>query len=218
MREASLKRFVSSLGSGTSVLDIPHPIVSMYTHMHTIENFKIFNFFAFDGHHWRTVGFWLRFLVPLGAHTCALGCIYLYLVGARTCSGPFRSIFKQQKCSRSDSSLQTSFLANSRKNEFWTFLPLLKASKLRFGGCRQSFLGASGGPNMHKNGQKGLPRCRKAQSNVQNTLEVLRNPFPNFRKIVEFGTFRQHRLGQNTFYGGILEPSRILVHVLGRYV
>ena len=112
---------MSSLGSRTSVLNIIHPIVSIYTHRHTIENFKILNFFAFDGHHWRAVGFWLRFLVPLGAHTCALGCTYLCLVGTRTCSGPFRSIFKQQKCSRRNSLLQTSFLANSRKNEFWTF-------------------------------------------------------------------------------------------------
>ena len=145
----------------------------------------------------RWEGVWLPFLVPLGAHTCALGCTYLCLVGARTWSGPFRSISKHQKCSRSDALLETSFLASSRKNEFWTFLPPLKALKLHFGDCRQSFLGASGGPNMHKNGQKGLPRCRKAQSNIQNTLEVLRNPFPNFRKIVEFGRFRQHRLGQS---------------------
>ena len=128
--------------------------------------------------------------------SCALGCKYLCLVGAWSCSGPFRSIFKQQKCSRSDSSLQTSFLANSRKNEFWTFLPPMKTSKMRLWGCRQSFLGVSGALNMHKNGWKVPLRCRKAQSNVQNTLEVLRKPFPNFRKIVEFGTFRQHRLGQ----------------------
>ena len=128
--------------------------------------------------------------------SCAFGCTYLCLLGVRTCSGPFRTLSKQQKCSRIDALLETSFLASSRKNEFWTFLPPLKASKLHFGGCLQNFLGASGGPNMHKNGRKGLPRCRKAQSNIQNTLEVLRNPFPNFRKIVEFGTFRQHRLGQ----------------------
>ena len=160
MCEPSLKRFVSSLGSRTSVLDISHPIVSIYTHRHTIEIFENLNFSDFDGPHWRAVGFWLQFLV-------SVGCTYLCLLGVRTCSGPFRSISKQQKYSGSDALLHTSFLANSRKNEFWTFLPLLKASKLRFGSCRQSFLVASGGSNMHKNGQKGLPRCRKAQSNIQ---------------------------------------------------
>ena len=113
-----------------------------------------------------------QFLVPLGVHTCACW------------------VFKDVLA------LLKAFLANCQKSEFLTFLPPLNASKLHFGGCRQSFLGASGDPNMHKTGQKGLPRCRKAQSNVQNTLEVLRNPFPNFRKIVEFGTFRQDRLGQ----------------------
>jgi hypothetical protein len=71
MREASLKRFVSSLGSETSVLDIPHPIVNVYTHRHTIENFEILNFFGFDCHHLRGMGFWSQFFVPLGTHTCA---------------------------------------------------------------------------------------------------------------------------------------------------
>ena len=132
MYEPSPKPVVSSLGSRTSVLNISHPVVSIYTHRHTIENFKILNFFAFDSHHWRAVGFWLRFLVPLGAHTCALGCTYLYLVGVRTCSGPFRSISKHQKCSRSDALLETAFLTSSRKNEFWTFLPPMKTSKMRF--------------------------------------------------------------------------------------
>ena len=203
MCEPSPKHFVSSLGSRTSVLNISHPIVSIYTHRHTIENFEILNFFAFDGHHWRAVGFWLQLLVPVG-------CTYLCLLGVRTCSGPFRSLSKQQKCSRIDALLETSFLASSRKNEFWTFLPPLKASKLHFGGYRQSFRGASGASNMHKNGQKGLPRCREAQSNIQNTLEVLRNPFPNFRKIVEFGTFRQHRVGQIQNFGRKLRFSRNL--------
>ena len=151
-----------------------------------IENFKILNFFAFDGHHY-IGGQW---------YFCS-NFLYLWvLVGLQTFPEPFRSISKQKKCSRSDSLLQISFLANSRKNEFWIFLLPLKTSKMRLGGCRHSFLGASGAPNMHRNGWKGSLRCRKAQSNVQNTLEALRNPFPNFRKIVEFGTFRQHRLGQ----------------------
>ena len=118
------------------------------------------------------------------------------LLGVRTCFGPFRSISKHQKCSRSDALIQTSFFSNTQKTSFWTFLPPVEASKLLFGAYRRGFPDGSGDPNMLKNGQKGLPRCRKAQSNVQNTLEVLRNPFPNFRKIAEFGTFRQHRLGQ----------------------
>ena len=92
---------------------------------------------------------------------------------------------------------QTSFLSNAQKTSFWTFLPPVEASKLHFGAYRRGFPDGSGDPNMLKNGQKGLPRCRKAQSNVQNTLEVLRNTLPNFRKIVEFGRFRQHRLGQS---------------------
>ena len=78
MREASLKRFVSSLGSETSVLDIPHPIVNVYTYRHTIENFEILNFFGFDCHHLREWDFgpnflclWLHILVPLSTHTCA---------------------------------------------------------------------------------------------------------------------------------------------------
>ena len=77
MREASLKRFVSSLGSETSVLDIPHPIVNVYTHRHTIENFEILNFFGFDCHHLREWDFgpnflclWVHIRVPLSTHTC----------------------------------------------------------------------------------------------------------------------------------------------------
>ena len=80
----------------------------------------------------------------------------------------------------------------AKKTCFCTFLPPMQVSKLRFGAYRENFLGASGAPNMLKNGQKGLPRCRKAPINVQNILGVLRKPFPNFRKIVEFSTFRQH--------------------------
>ena len=71
MREASFKRFLSSLGSGTSVLDIPHPIVNVYTHRHTIENFEILKFFGFDCHHLRGMGFWSQLFVPLVTHTCA---------------------------------------------------------------------------------------------------------------------------------------------------
>ena len=130
--------------------------------------------------------------------SCAFGCTYLFLVGVQTYSGPVRSISKHQKYSRSDALLQTSFLATSQKTTFCTFLAPMKVSKLRFVAYRQNFLGASGAPNMLKNGQKGLPRCRKAPSNVQNILGVLRKPFPNFRKIVEFSTFRQHWLGQNS--------------------
>ena len=189
MCEPSLKRFMTSLGSRTSVLHVSHPIVSIYTHRHKIENFEIFKFFCC----WLSSLQGTRILAPI---SCAFRCTYLCLVGVQTWSGPCRSISKHQKCSRSDTLLETSFLASSRKNEFWTFLPPLKASKLHFGGCRQSFLGASGDPNMHKNGQKGLPRCRKAPINVQNILGVLRKPFPSFPKIVEFSTFRQHWLGQ----------------------
>ena len=94
--------------------------------------------------------------------------------------------------SRSDALLQTPFWVTSQKTTFCTFLAPMEVSKLRFGAYRQNFLGASGAPNMLKNGQKGLPRCRKAPINVQNILGVLRKSFPNFRKIVEISTFRQH--------------------------
>ena len=185
MCEPSLKHFLSSLGLRTSVLSISHPVVSIYTHRHKIENFEILNFFGFNCHHWRVMEFFALI-------SCAFGCTYLDLLGVRTCSGPFRSISKHQKCSRSDTLPQTSFLSNAQKTSFWTFLPPVEASKLHFGAYRRGFPDGSGDPNMLKNGQKGLPRCRKAQSNVQNTLGVLRKPFPNFRKIVEFCTFRQH--------------------------
>ena len=180
---------MSSLRSRTSVLSISHPIVSIYTRRHKIENFENFNFF-------------LLLTVNIGGTgilsrvSCAFRCAYLCLLGVGTCSGPFLGISKYQKCSTGDALLQISFLGNSQKTSFWTFLPPAEASKLHFGAYRRGFPDDSGDPNMLKNGQKGLPRCRKAQSNVQYTLGVLRNPFPNFRKIVEFCTFRQHRLGQ----------------------
>ena len=177
------------MGSRTSVLNIFHPVVSIYTHRHKIENFEILNFFGFNCHHWRVMEFFALI-------SCAFGCTYLDLLGVRTCSGPFRSISKHQKCSRSDALLQTPFWVTSQKTTFCTFLAPMEVSKLRFGAYRQNFLGASGAPNMLKNGQKGLPRCRKAPINVQNILGVLRKPFPNFRKIVEFSTFRQHSPGQ----------------------
>ena len=189
MCEPSLKHFLSSLGLRTSVLSISHPIVSIDTHRHKIKNFVNFNFFLLLTVNTGGTGI-------LASICCAFGCTYLCLVGVRTCSGPFWSISKHQKCSRSDTLPQTSFLSNAQKTSFWTFLPPIEASKLHFGAYRRGFPDGSGDPNMLKNGQKGLPRCRKAQSNVQNTLGVLRKPFPNFRKIVEFCTFRQHWLGQ----------------------
>ena len=129
MCEPSLKRFVSSLGSRTSVLDIPRPIVTISTHSHAIENFEILNFFGFNCHHWRVIEFFALI-------SCAFGCTYLDLLGVRTCSGPFRSISKYQKCSRGDTLLQTSFLGNySQKTSFWTLLPPAEASKLHFGAC-----------------------------------------------------------------------------------
>ena len=131
MCEPSPKHFVSSLGSRTSVLDISHPTVSIYTHGHTIENFEILNFFAFDGHHWRGVGFWLQLLVPVG-------CTYLCLLGVRTCSGPFRTLSKQQKCSRIDTLLQTSFLVNSQK----TSLPPVEVSKTALPGLSTKLSGS----------------------------------------------------------------------------
>ena len=155
MCEPSPKHFVSSLASRTSVLSISHPILSIYTRWHKIENFEIFNFF-------------LLLTVNIGGTgilsrvSCAFRCAYLCLLGVGTCSGTFRSIFKYQKCSRGDILLQTSFLGNSQKTSFWTLLPPVETSKLYFGACRRGFLGASGTPNMHKNGQKGLPRCQKA--------------------------------------------------------
>ena len=189
MCEPSRKRFMSSLGSRTSVLSISHPIVSIYTRRHKIENFENFNFFLLLTVNIGGTGILARI-------SCVFRCAYLCLLGVGTCSGPFRSNSKYQKCSRGDALLQTSFLGNSQKTSFWTLLPPVEASKLHFVACRRGFLGASGTPNMHKNGQKGLPRCRKAQSNVQNTLGELRKAFPNFRKIVEFCTFRQDCLGQ----------------------
>ena len=129
MREASLKHLVSSLGSRTSVLDIPRPIVSIYTHRHTIENFEILNFFGFDCHHLRGVGFWSQFFVPLGAHTCA--CWVLKHVLAL-----FEAFPNKKKYSWNEALLQTSFLANSQNNEFLDhFTPC--------GGLKTAFWGLS---------------------------------------------------------------------------
>ena len=129
MCEPSLKLFLSSLGSRTSVLSISHPIVSIYTHRHKIENFEILNFFGFNCHHWRVIGFFAMI-------SCAIGCTYLDLLGVRTCSGPFWSISKHQKCSRSDALLHTPFLVMSQKNDFlYLFSP--------YGGLKSAFWGLS---------------------------------------------------------------------------
>ena len=113
---------------------------------------------------------------------------------------PFSKLFQTPKCSWKEGLLQSLILAILQKTSFRTILPPVGVSKRHFGASRQSFLGDSGDPNMHKNGQKGLLRCQKAQNNFQNTLGVLRKPFPNFRKIVEFATFRQHWLGQASYF------------------
>ena len=139
--------------------------------------------------------FWSQFFVPLGTHTCAFEYTYLCLLDVKTCSCPFLSFSKPQSVLGKKVCFKW-FWRFSKKTSFWTILPPVRVSKRHFGASRLSFLGDSGDPNMHKNGQKGLLRCRKAQNNFQNTLGVLRKPFPNFRKIVEFATFRQHWLGQ----------------------
>ena len=132
MREASFKRFVSSLGSGTSVLDIPRPIVSIYTHRHTIENFEILNFFGFDCHHLRGVGFWSQFF-------CAFGCTYLCLLGVKTCSGPFRSICKQKSILGMKLCFKLRFWPIAKTTSFWTILPPVGVSKRHFGPLDRAF-------------------------------------------------------------------------------
>ena len=146
------------------------------------------------------MGFWSQFFVPLGTHTCAFEYTYLCLLGVKTCSGPFLSFSKPQSVLGKKVCFKVWFWRFSKKTSFWTILLPVGVSKRHFGAFRLSFLGDSGDPNMHKNDQKGLLRCRKAQNNFQNTLGVLRKPFPNFRKIVEFATFRQHWLGQKGFF------------------
>ena len=185
MCEPPLKLFMSSLGSRTSVLSISHPVVSIYTHRHTFENFEILNFFAFDCHHWRGMEFFLQFLVPLGAHTCSWW-VSKHILALFEAFPNTKSILGVMLC------FKLRFWQLAKKTSFCTFLPPMQVSKLRFGPYRENFLGASGAPNMLKNGQKGLPRFQKAPINVQNILGVLRKPFLNFRKIVEFSTFRQH--------------------------
>ena len=161
----------------------------MYTHLGT--RLKILKFSTFLV---LTVITWGNgILVPI---FCAFGYTYLCLLGVKTCSGPFRSFSKPKSVLGMKVCFKVWFWRFSKKTSFWTILPPVGVSKRHFGASRQSFLGDSGDPNMHKNGQKGLLRCRKAQNNFQNTLGVLRKPFPNFRKIVEFATFRQHWLGQ----------------------
>ena len=167
----------------------------MYTHIGTrLKILKFWTFLVLTVITWGN-GILVPMFVPLGTHTCAFEYTYLSLMGVKSCSGPFLSFFKPQSVLGKKVYFKVWFWRFSKKTSFWTILPPVGVSKWHFGASRLSFLGDSGDPNMHKNGQKGLLRCRKAQNNFQNTLGVLRKPFPNFRKIVEFCTFRQHRLG-----------------------
>ena len=109
---------MSSLGSGTSVMDIPHPIVNVYSHRHTIGNCEILNFFGFACHHLRGMGFWSQFFVPLGTHTCAFEYAYLCLLDVKTCSGPFLSFSKPQSVLGMKVCFKVWFWRFSKKNEF----------------------------------------------------------------------------------------------------
>ncbi len=151
MFEASPKHFVSSWGSRTSVLNISHPVVSIYTHRHTFENFEILNFFAFDCHHWRGI----EFLAPI---FCAFGCTYLFLVGVQTYSGPFRSISKHQKYSRSDALLQTPFLATSQKNVFLYLFTPYAGLKTAFWGLSRELSGCLWSPKYAQKWPKRAPK------------------------------------------------------------
>ena len=172
MCESSLKHFVTSLGSRTSVLNISHPIVSIYTHRHKIENFETFNFFAVDCHHWRELGFWLQFLVPVGAHTCAWWVLehVLALFGAFPNT---KSILGVMLC------FKLHFWQRVKKTSLGIFLPSVEASKLHFGACRRGFPGASGNPKMAKKGSQG---AGKSKVTSKTLWEYLGNHSPTFEK------------------------------------
>ena len=189
LHEESPECFMSTWGCRTSVLNILYPTVSMCTHRHTIRNFETLKNLCFSPS--PVVGSGI-----LHTHFCAFGCTYMCLLGVKTCFGPFEWFSSIESIRTTKLCVKLYFWYEVKNTTFLTILPLKVVLKPLSGAHWQNFLGTSGPPNVRQNDQKGLLGCGKAQINVPNSFRVLRKRFWNFRKIVEFATFRQRWLGQ----------------------
>ena len=175
MCESSLKHFVTSLGSRTSVLNISHPIVSIYTHRHKIENFEIFNFFAVECHHWRGLGFWLQFLVPVGAHTCAWWVLehVLALFGAFPNT---KSILGVMLC------FKLHFWQRVKKRVLGPFYPLWRPQNCILGPVDGAFRVPLEPQKCTKMAKKGSQGAGKPKVMSKTLWEYLGNHSPTFEK------------------------------------
>ena len=176
LHEESPECFMSTWGCRTSVLNILYPTVSMCTHRHTIRNFENLKNTCFSPS--PVVGSEIlhtHFCAFGGGHTCASWMLKHVLVLFEWFSN-IESIRTTKLC------VKLYFWYEVKNTTFLTILPLKVVLKRLSVAHWETFLGASGPPNVNQNGQKGLLGGGKPVAMSKILLEYLGNDSENFEK------------------------------------